>query len=250
MREYNEGLIAIGFPIDKLIILNNYFCFRQLRRCVFKLQKEFETVQEFLVYLLFYARVSLDDVTNMEKYVNFHHERLRLIYNKNPFAMKESMNDNTYIEKQLYEDVFYYACFLLVAYIPGFHALCKEYGDTLDVSFYYMIHINPDSLIEKWQTTHKKRVEFEYRTRTEWFNWCVLFVIQNKLNNNTDLLDRFQKHNFSKFQSVVESTKKERERNQCIISSNKIYHYKTIYMFTFNILVLVYQLLSHTDKVK
>jgi hypothetical protein len=246
MHEYNEGLIAIGFPIDKLIILNNYFCFRQLRRCVFKLQKEFETVQEFIMYLLFYTRVSLDDVINMEKWVNFHHERLRLFYNKNPNVMTKSMVDNTYIEKQLHDDVFYYTCFLLVAYIPGFHALCKEYGDTLDVSFYYMIHINPDSLIEKWQKTHKKRVEFEYRTKTKWFNWCVLFVIQNKLNNNTDLLVCFQKHNFSKFQSVVESTKKEkeRERNQCIISS------KIIYTFIFNILVLVYQLLVHMDKVK
>lgn len=167
----------------------NQFSFNVLGNCDERLSKRFKTVDDFILYLLFYKRVTVDQANTINDGVSFHRKRIS----------DPKLYDPT--EESLHQDLFYYACFFLLAYIPNFLSLYNEYY-IIDVkrvhrtfiAYVNIQYVNKNSSIRMWNK--KDRDKYQRKSFDIFLNILIMSKFKNMDMDMRDIIDNIKRFGF------------------------------------------------------
>lgn len=185
-----ESYLRDLMPSEDIDILKQ-FSYLVLGGCDEKLRDSFKTVEEFIRYLVFYRLVTVGQANTINIGVEFHRKRIS----------DPKLYDPT--EESLHQDLFYYACFFLLAYIPDFLTIYKKHYKTKNerrVHLAFNAYVDKNSLVHKWNKQDRDKVKYQYKSFDIFLN--ILIISKFKNMDMRDIIENIKRFKKSDFKQV------------------------------------------------
>ena len=140
---------------------------------------------------MFYRLVTLSQANTINIGVDFHRKRIS----------DPKLYDLT--EESLHQELFYYACFFLLAYIPKFLTTYKNFYETPErrrVHLAFIAYVDKNSLVHKWNEQDRDKVKYQYKSFDIFLN--ILIISKFKNMDMRDIIENIKKFKESDFKQV------------------------------------------------